>query len=132
MDFNLFEIAGKASRRVIEGVEDLGMALEEAVSSRLLGLIIKPGSIARDHESHILDEARQSLRNGDITEAAHQLERELYFSSIMPTCAGSLQRKSAHAGLDAIKRGAGADSVAYDMDRAIFGPAALLLKTPEN
>jgi hypothetical protein len=121
MDFNLFEIAGKTTRRIAEGIEDAYLAGEEVFCTKVLqGLLAKPGEYANDQACQILGEARYSLKNNDIEEATHQLERELYFTSILPVLKDSPNRKSAQAGLDALKKGASSETVQQEMEKAFM------------
>lgn len=104
MDVNPFEIAGKVTRRTHETVEDLYFAAQEGLwSEALQGLFFKPGTFSHGNSDLIIEAAKEALNHGDIEETAHQLRREIYFSSIFPWEAGSVNEIGARAGLEAIE-----------------------------
>ena len=125
MDINVFEIAGKTARRAFEAVEDTYNAVQENFTQEILhGLICKPGTYSHGQASRISQAAREALEHEDIEEAEHQLHRELYFSSIFPVEAGSVDEQLARVGLKAIKENKTAKQVQDSMDDELL-PASL-------
>lgn len=129
MDINPFEVLGKIVRRTYETAEDSLMFSENALCSTFpMNLGFGKANNAQIHSVNILSAAETALRHNDPSEAEHQLNRDLYFSSIVDELIDSPLPAVAHAGLDAIKQQKTPLEVRIDMlnawDNALFAPPA--------
>jgi hypothetical protein len=115
MDINPFEVAGKTIRRSVETVLD---TYNYAQSTVWHWLPAKPfNSYKEESSEEIMRAAKMSLRHGDLSEASDQLNRELYFCSLVDDLAGSKNEVAARAGLDAIKQGQPSEVVSATLEQ---------------
>ncbi len=118
MDINPFEAIGKTVRRTYEAAEDTYMHVENAFCDTFMGFIAPKGDYAKYQSAKILDSAEAALRHEDIAEARHQLERDIYFSSINDDLLGSPFNDAAHAGLEALKQNKTPPEIRAEMKEA--------------
>lgn len=118
---NLFEASCKTARRVFEGLDDTNSLLLNSVWDGTLGFLGQD-KIAKGHSNEINDQIKNSLRHGDLDEAALQMRRELFFCSTVDGLAGSKNELAARAGLRAIEKGLPPISIVSAMDHATDDP----------
>lgn len=122
MDINPFEFAGKTARRATETVDDLNQFLLNAVWDHTPAVLLGESKIAKKHSDSIREQIDHSLRHGDVTEAAHQMRREIYFCSTIDRLAGSKNELAARSGLKAVEEGLPPVAIGIRMDHATDNP----------
>jgi hypothetical protein len=111
-DMNMFEAGGKAVRRTYEALEDTGAALLSCTFDHYSFDLV-----AKGHVGDIERQAKRALNHDDSGEATHQLERELYFSSVFgKDCRGF--DESARAGLKGLTKSENCLQVQNEMNGA--------------
>jgi hypothetical protein len=105
MDINPFEVLGKTLRRTGETIGDSFTYVGQSFCDTFPRNLGFGRDLGRDLSDNIMISAYKALAHDDLPEARHQLNREIYFSSISDELTGSPDEKAAHAGLEALKRG---------------------------
>ncbi len=130
--YNPLEMAGAIIKTTTESISDAAFLFEDAILDRCpLKLVIDRDMNKDDYKLNVEVAAEQALLHGNVNEALHQFQREVYLCHALPSSSDAVFLKSAATGMTGINEHEDPRKISLDIDRVWFDNIEQLWTKPQ-